>query len=56
MTFKVDMHTHILPETWPDYNKRFGYEGYITLEHHREGFAATGLSVREARGLHALEH
>jgi len=39
MTFKVDMHTHILPETWPDYNKRFGYEGYITLEHHREGFA-----------------
>jgi aminocarboxymuconate-semialdehyde decarboxylase len=39
MTLKVDMHTHILPKTWPDYNEKFGYEGFITLEHHRAGFA-----------------
>lgn len=39
MTFKVDMHTHILPREWPDYNKKFGYEGFITLEHQESGLA-----------------
>lgn len=34
-TFKVDIHTHILPEKWPDLRERYGYEGFIRLEHYK---------------------
>src|SRR3989338_648908 len=30
----VDIHTHILPRTWPDLKEMFGYGGFIKLEHH----------------------
>lgn len=30
---KVDLHTHILPRTWPDLKARYGYGGFIRLEH-----------------------
>lgn len=30
---KIDVHTHILPRTWPDLDKRYGYSGFIRLEH-----------------------
>ncbi len=33
--FKIDIHTHILPETWPDLRERYGYGGWIRLEHHK---------------------
>jgi len=33
--FKVDIHTHILPESWPDLKERYGYGGFIRLEHHK---------------------
>ncbi len=29
---KIDVHTHILPETWPDLRERYGYTGFIRLE------------------------
>jgi len=36
---KVDIHTHILPENWPDLKERYGYGGFIQLEHHGPGCA-----------------
>ncbi len=36
---KVDVHTHVLPPEWPDLRERYGYGGFIQLEHHREGCA-----------------
>ncbi|CAM1326674.1 Uncharacterised protein g9295 [Pycnogonum litorale] len=34
---KLDIHTHILPETWPDLKKKFGYGGWIQLDHSCQG-------------------
>jgi len=36
---KIDIHTHVLPENWPDLNERYGYGGFVQLEHHGPGCA-----------------
>ncbi|MBA2664764.1 MAG: amidohydrolase [Bradymonadaceae bacterium] len=36
---KIDIHAHILPRDWPDLTERYGYEGFIRLEHHCPGCA-----------------
>ncbi|MCW5899912.1 MAG: amidohydrolase [Flavobacteriales bacterium] len=35
----VDIHTHILPENIPDFGAKYGYRGFIHLDHHRPGCA-----------------
>ncbi|XP_066136093.1 2-amino-3-carboxymuconate-6-semialdehyde decarboxylase isoform X1 [Saccopteryx bilineata] len=36
---KIDIHCHILPKEWPDLKKRFGYGGWVQLQHHSKGQA-----------------
>ncbi|MCP3902604.1 MAG: amidohydrolase [Planctomycetes bacterium] len=47
---KIDIHTHILPERWPDLRERYGYGGWVSLDHHCPGCARMlidGTSFRE---------
>lgn len=36
---KIDVHTHILPEHIPNWKEKFGYGGFIKLDHHKNGCA-----------------
>jgi aminocarboxymuconate-semialdehyde decarboxylase len=36
---KIDMHTHIQPKHLPDWTRKFGYGGFIHLDHHIPGKA-----------------
>lgn len=33
--FTIDIHTHILPEHIPNWKERFGYGGFVHLDHHK---------------------
>lgn len=36
---KIDCHAHILPETWPSLKDKYGYGGFIYLDHYAQGKA-----------------
>ena len=31
---KIDIHTHILPHSWPNLRERYGYGGFVRMEHY----------------------
>jgi aminocarboxymuconate-semialdehyde decarboxylase len=37
---KADIHTHLLPREIPDWKARFGYGGFVRLDHRKDGTAA----------------
>lgn len=39
VVLKIDIHTHVLPENWPDLKERYGYGGFAQIEHHGAGCA-----------------
>ena len=50
---KIDIHTHILPERWPDLREKFGYGGWISLDHHCPGCARMMVDGRHFRDVDA---
>ncbi|CAD6187810.1 unnamed protein product [Caenorhabditis auriculariae] len=34
---KIDVHAHVLPKNIPDFEKRFGYGGFVRLDHKQDG-------------------
>src|SRR5690606_3607251 len=50
---KIDIHTHILPRDWPDLAERYGYGGFVQLEHHGPGCARMMIDGKEFREIEA---
>jgi aminocarboxymuconate-semialdehyde decarboxylase len=48
---KIDLHTHILPRTWPDLRQRFGYGGFVQLEHTGPGCACMHIDGKGFRDI-----
>lgn len=43
---KIDVHTHILPERWPDLRDRYGYGGFVRMDHLDPGCARLTIDGR----------
>jgi aminocarboxymuconate-semialdehyde decarboxylase len=50
---KIDIHTHILPENWPNLKEKYGYGGFVQLEHHGSGCARMVIDGKLFRDIEA---
>ncbi|HLG35935.1 MAG TPA: amidohydrolase family protein [Bacteroidia bacterium] len=50
---KIDIHTHILPERLPDWSKKFGYGGFVHLDHHKPNCARMMVDDKFFREVHS---
>jgi len=50
---KIDLHCHILPKNWPDLKARYGYGGFIRLEHVDP---CTARMMQDERFFRAVDH
>ncbi|CAN5127616.1 amidohydrolase family protein [soil metagenome] len=50
---KIDIHTHVLPRDWPNLKQRYGYGGFVQLEHHGAGCARMLLDGKPFREIGA---
>jgi aminocarboxymuconate-semialdehyde decarboxylase len=50
---KIDIHTHILPEKFPDWSKKFGYGGFVHLDHHKPNCARMMVDDKFFREIHS---
>merc|ERR1712115_697871 len=41
---KLDIHNHILPKEWPDLKERYGYGGWVSLDHTCSGSPRPGFA------------
>lgn len=48
---KIDLHTHILPERWPNLRQRYGYGGWVALDHHGPCCARMHIDGRSFRDI-----
>jgi aminocarboxymuconate-semialdehyde decarboxylase len=46
---KIDLHTHILPRDWPDLDQKYGYGGFVRLDHYKPCCARMMLGDRVFR-------
>ncbi len=50
---KIDIHTHILPENWPNLREKYGYGGFVQLDHTGCGCARMMLDDKHFRDVEA---
>lgn len=48
---KIDLHTHILPKNWPDLRRRYGYGGFVQLDHQGPGCARMMIDGKSFRNI-----
>ncbi|MCS6820288.1 MAG: amidohydrolase [Microscillaceae bacterium] len=52
MCLKIDIHTHILPEHIPRYSEKFGYSGFVHLDHYKPCRARMMIDDKFFREIH----
>lgn len=46
---KIDLHTHILPRNWPNLDAKYGYSGFVRLDHYKPCCARMMIGERAFR-------
>ncbi|HEV2842274.1 MAG TPA: amidohydrolase family protein [Chthoniobacterales bacterium] len=46
---KIDLHTHILPHDWPNLDAKYGYPGFVRLDHYKPCCARMMIGERAFR-------